>query len=220
MIASRFWLNASRRLAAILILGLGAAIACPILAGAEERGAADPPSPIDEYAKQVQQFTKSAPDLGKKIEEATRSIDEASDAAKARAEIEELRAVISDLLGQISDNAAVAQLGAKAVAHARAKLASLEHETRFKPEERQFLIDQWRSLLNETEQATDDLEKARSEFADLLRTLQAREDFIDELLQLRRAAEAVKVMHQLAGEIRAASDKLRSLISGIKPPGV
>jgi len=81
-------------------------------------------------------------------------------------------------------------------------------------------MDQWRQLLIETEHATDDLEKARTEFADLLRTLQARQDFIDELLQIRHAAEAINVIRQLAGEIRAASDKLKILIGGIKPPGV
>jgi DNA repair exonuclease SbcCD ATPase subunit len=218
--ASGFCCGKARRLAAVLILVLGAAVVCPGLVSAEEKRANDALTPIDEYAKQVEQFTKSAPELGKKIEDATKSIDESSDAAKARAEIEELRSVISELLGQVADNAAVAELGAKAVSHARSKLEALEHESRFKPEEKQFLMDQWRKLLAETEQATDDLEKARSEFADLLRTLQAREDFIDELLQLRRAAEAIRVMHQLTGEIRAASDKLRSLISGIKPPGV
>src|SRR5205823_1080770 len=122
-------------------------------------------------------------------------------------------------LGRVSDNGSVAQLGAKALAHARQKLQALEHDSRFKPEERDFLTDQWRQLLGQTEKATDDLEKARTEFAELLRTLQTREDFIDELLQLRRAAEALNVIRELTGEIRAASDKLRSLIGGIRPPG-
>jgi DNA repair exonuclease SbcCD ATPase subunit len=225
MIVSRFMASGSHRhvvgrLATVLLLGLIAVAAAPILRAAEEQGASDALSPIDEYAKKVEEFTRSAPELGKKIEETTKSIDATTDANKAREQIGELRSVVSDLLGQVSDNGTVAQLGAKALAHARRKLAELERETRFKPEERQFLIDQWRQLLTETEQATDDLEKARTEFADLLRTLQGREDFIDELLQIRRAAEAINVIRQLAGEIRAASDKLRTLIGGIKPPGV
>lgn len=218
MMTSWFGRLAVRRLAAVLILGLVAVTARPVVAA--EQGAADALSPIDDYAKKVEEFTKSAPELGKKIEETTKSIDGATDAPKAREQIEALRSVISDLLGQVSDNGSVSQLGAKALAHARQKLAEFEHDTRFKPEERQFLIDQWQKLLSETEQATDDLEKARSEFADLLRTLQTREDFIDELLQIRRAAEAISVIRELAGEIRAASDKLRTLIGGIRPPGV
>ena len=211
---------ASCRLAIILIVSVFAITVQPAAVVAEEQTAADALSPIDDYARKVEEFTKSAPELGKKIDETTKSIDNATDAAKAREQIEQLRSVISDLLGQVSDNGTVAQLGAKALAHARQKLAQLERETRFKPEERQFLMDQWRQLLIETEQATDDLEKARTEFADLLRTLQARQDFIDELLQIRHAAEAINVIRQLAGEIRAASDKLKILIGGIKPPGV
>jgi DNA repair exonuclease SbcCD ATPase subunit len=210
----------SRRLAAILIVGVLAVAMRPGTAASEEQGAAGALNPIEDYAQKVEEFTKSAPELGKKIDETTKSIDGATDPAKAREQIEQLRSVISDLLGQVSDNGTVAQLGAKALAHARQKLAQLEHETRFKPEEKQFLMDQWRQLLVETEQATDDLEKARTEFADLLRTLQARQDFIDELLQIRHAAEAINVIRQLAGEIRAASDKLKTLIGGIKAPGV
>jgi DNA repair exonuclease SbcCD ATPase subunit len=220
MITFGFGRRGVNRLAAVLFLGLCAVMARPVLAVEQERGEADALTPIEEYARQVEQFTKSAPDLGKKIEDTTKSIDEATDAAKAREQIEQLRSVISDLLGQVSDNGAVAQLGAKALTHARKKLQALDHETRFKPEERQLLIEEWKKLLSQTEQATNDLENARGEFAGLLRALQAREDFIDELLELRQATEAINVIHQLAREIRAASDKLRSLISGIRPPGV
>jgi hypothetical protein len=53
-----------------------------------------------------------------------------------------------------------------------------------------------------------------------LRVLQTREDFIDELMQIRRASEAVRVIRQLANDIRAASDALKNLIRAIKPPGV
>jgi DNA repair exonuclease SbcCD ATPase subunit len=208
------------RLVALLILGLCAAMARPALAAADQRGEADALTPVEEYARQVEQFTKSAPDLSKKIEDTTKSIDAATDVAQAREQIEQLRSVISDLLGQVSDNSAVAQLGAKALKHARAKLQALDRETRYKPDERRFLIEEWRKLLSQTEQATDDLDNARGEFAGLLRSLQAREDFIDELLQLRRATEAINVIRQLTSEIRAVSDKLRSLISGIRAPGV
>ena len=109
--------------------------------------------------------------------------------------------------------------GAKALAHARAKVKELEQGARFKPDERDFLLDQWRRLIAETERANDDLDSARKEFADLLRMLQTREDFIDELMQIRRATEALSVIRNLTREIRDASDKLKTLIGGIKPPG-
>ncbi|MBI5111981.1 MAG: hypothetical protein HZA68_08405 [Rhodovulum sp.] len=184
------------------------------------RGGADAVTPVEEYAKQVEELKKGYPDLGKRIEESARTIDEMSDVGTARKEIEELRAVVAGLLGAVSDNGTVSQLGAKALAHGRGKLKSIEQDARFKPEEREFLLDQWRRLVAETERATEDLESARKEFADLLRTLQTREDFIDELMQVRRATEALAVMRNLTREIRDASSKLKSLIGGLKPPGV
>jgi len=90
-------------------------------------------------------------------------------------------------------------IGAKALAHARAKVKELEQGARFKPDERDFLLDQWRRLIAETERANDDLDSARKEFADLLRMLQTREDFIDELMQIRRATEALSMTLGLGG---------------------
>jgi DNA repair exonuclease SbcCD ATPase subunit len=177
-------------------------------------------TPVEEYARQVEQLKKSYPDLAKRIEDSAKTIDEVTDVDKARKEIEDLREIVGNMLGAVSDNGTVSQLGAKALAHARGKLRTLEHEQRFKQEERQFLVDLWRKLITETEHATDDLDTARKEFAELLRTLQTREDFIDELMQVRRAAEAIRVIRELTKEIRDASDKLKSLINGIKPPGV
>jgi len=131
-----------------------------------------------------------------------------------------LRGIVGELLGPVSDNGAVSELGAKALSHAREKLRTLEQETRFTREEHQHLANEWRKLVDETERARDDLGAARSELVQLLRVLQTREDFIDELMQIRRASEAIKVIRQLANDIRAASDALKSLIRAIKPPGV
>jgi DNA repair exonuclease SbcCD ATPase subunit len=203
----------------ILALLAAVALAGPA-AGAPERSGTDSVTPVEEYAKQVDELKKSYPDLGKRIEDSARSIDEMNDVDKARKEIEELRSVVAGLLGAVSDNGTVSQLGAKALAHGRGKLKSIEQDARFKPEEREFLLDQWRKLVAETERATEDLEGARKEFADLLRTLQTREDFIDELMQVRRASEALAVIRNLTREIRDASTKLKSLIGGLKPPGV
>jgi DNA repair exonuclease SbcCD ATPase subunit len=176
--------------------------------------------PVEEYARKVDEFKKNAPNLNKKIEDSTKTIESLDDVPKARSEIEQLRGVVAELLGGVSDNGELARLGAKALDHSRRKLQALEQDTRFQPEERQFLIGQWRELIRQTERAADDLENARREFGELLRTLQTREDFIDELLQIKRAAEAIKVIRQLTGEIRDASEKLKALIGGIKPPGV
>ena len=60
---------------------------------------------------------------------------------------------------------------------------------------------------------------ARKEFADLLRTLQANEDFVDELVQIRQAQKALEVIQRLTQDIREANDQLKRLIGGIKPPG-
>src|SRR5215510_6019058 len=176
-------------------------------------------APVEEYARKVEEFTKNAPGLNKKIEEGTKAIESLTDAPKARSEIEQLRDVVADLLGRVSDNGDLARLGAKALEQSRNKLKALEQDTRFQPEERQFLVDQWRELIRQTERAADDLDKARLEFAELMRMLQTREDFIDELLQIKRAAEAIKVIRQLTSELRDASEKLKTLIGGIKPPG-
>jgi DNA repair exonuclease SbcCD ATPase subunit len=202
-------------------LVIAAAISTGISSAQTEPNAgADAFAPVEEYARKVEEFTKNAPSLNKKIEDSTKAIDSLADVPKARSEIEQLRAVVADLLGRVSDNGELARLGGKALDHSRRKLKTLEQETRFKPEERQFLIDHWRELMRQTERAADDLEKARQEFAELLKTLQTREDFIDELMQIKRAADAIKVIRQLTSELRDASEKLKALIGGIKPPGV
>jgi DNA repair exonuclease SbcCD ATPase subunit len=215
MTGSALGLSSTLRTAALAL-----AIACPAVSSfAAPNDDADAFAPVEEYARKVEEFTKNAPNLQKKIEEGTKSIDALADATKARGELEQLRAVVADLLGRVSDNGDLARLGAKALDNSRNKLKALEADTRFKPEERQLLIDQWKELIRQTARAADDLEKARAEFAELVRTLQTREDFIDELLQIRRAAEAIKVMRQLTSDLRDASEKLKTLIGGIKPPG-
>ncbi|MGB8528910.1 MAG: hypothetical protein WCD75_19130 [Rhodoplanes sp.] len=204
---------------AAALLSFGAPIGRPAVAQSSGAGA-DAVTPVEEFSKQVEEFKKSYPELNKKIEDSAKSIDAVTDIEKARTEIEELRSAVAGMLGAVSDNGPVSQLGAKALAHARSKVKELEQGARFKPEEKEFLLGQWRKLITETERANDDLDSARKEFAELLRTLQTREDFVDELMQIRRATEALEVIRNLTRDIRDASGKLRMLISGIKPPGV
>ncbi len=187
--------------------------------GSKIAGAA-PASPVEEFAKQLEDFQKSVPDLNKSIQDSASAIDTATDINKARADIDQLRQQVSSLLAAVSDNGPVSQLGVKALDHVHAKLKMLAQEQRFKPEERQFLIDQWQALQVQTESATKDLGDARTQFAGLLQTLQSNEDFIDELVEIRQAQKAIDVMRQLTQNIRDASTQINKLIGAIKPPGV
>jgi DNA repair exonuclease SbcCD ATPase subunit len=176
-------------------------------------------TPVEEFSRQLEQFKNSIPQLNKRIEDSTAAVDRWTNVERARKEIEELRALVGTALGAVSDNGVVSQLGARALAHSREKLRMLEQDTRFRPEERQFLIEQWRRLRADTERATEELAVARKEFTDLLRTLQANEDFVDELVQIRQAQKALEVIQRLTQDIRQANDQLKRLIGGIKPPG-
>ena len=75
--------------------------------------------------------------------------------------------------------------------HIHSKLKALAQDNRFKPEERQFLVDQWKKLQAQTEDATKELDDARAQFVGLLHTLQDNEDFIGELLEIRQAEKAL-----------------------------
>lgn len=186
------------------------------------QGGAEPFAPIEEFKRRVDEFKNAAPDLQKRLEQGAKTIDSLTekDIDKARREIEELRAVVGQLLGRVSDNSELAKLGDNVLSHAREKKKLLERDARFKVEERDYLIELWNRILGETERAAADLDNARREFSEVLQTLQTRQDFIDEVLQASRAIDAVKIMRKLAEDIREASRKLRTLLEGIKAPGV
>ncbi len=200
--------------AAVLVIAMLAPSANP--ARAEHAGTA---SPVDEFSQQLEEFQKSVPDLNRKIQESATTIDATTDIAKARVEIDELRDEVSTLLGAVADNGPVSQLGAKALSHIHDKLRELPQDSRYKPEERQFLIDQWRLLETQTQAATKELDDARAQFAGLLQILQQNEDFIGELIEIRQAERALEVIRSLSHDIRDASSQLNKLIGGIRPPG-
>ncbi len=211
----------SRSCAAIwvaLLLLMGAAIPAEVLAQpastAPEARTAD-----DEFSRQLGELKGTFADLSKKFDESAQSIDRLSTAEGARKEIEDLRENVSKLLGAVADNGAVWSLGIKALTRAEEKLKSLEQETRYKAEDKQFLIERWRELRSATEGAIKELEGARKEFAELLRKLQTNEDFIDELMQIREHQRALEVIHTLTDGIRDASEKLKKLLGAIRPPG-
>jgi hypothetical protein len=142
-------LAAALFLALALTVGGGPAVA--------EQNQPDAIAPVEEFSKQVEEFKKSYPDLNKRIEESAKSIDAITDVETAQKEIEALRAAVSGMLGSVADNGPVSQLGAKALAHAQAKIKELQQGSRFTKDESDFLLDQWRKLASETERATDEL---------------------------------------------------------------
>jgi Mg2+ and Co2+ transporter CorA len=204
-------------LAAALLLTawLTGAYAPPAVAQADQ----DAPAATDEFSQQLDAFKKTITDLSQKIDEGAKTIDGMTEVDKARKEIVEMRAAVGTLLASVADNGTVAQLGAKALNRTKEKLRGLEQESRFKPEERQYLIERWRELNQATERATEELGEARKQLVEILRTLQSNEDFIDELVELRQSKKALEIIRQLTASIRGASDKLKTLIGGIKPPG-
>src|SRR5262245_11515107 len=203
---------------ALLLLVLNGGLAGPVLA----QGAAAPDARAadDEFSRQLNELKKTFTDLSKRIDDSAQTMGRSQNAEAARKEIEELRAHVGALLGAVADNGTVWNLGAKALRRAEDKLKALDQETRYKPEEKQFLIQRWRELKVATEGAIGELEKARKDFAELLRTLQTNEDFIDELLQVREHEKALEVIQRLTDGIRDASDKLKKLLTTIKTPGV
>jgi len=214
-LAERFCTRSAMTLVLAAFLALSASAARAEDVGAKSSAA----SPVEDFSQQLEAFQKSVPDLNKSIQDSTGTIDNITDVEKARAEIDKLRETVSQLLGAVSDNGPVSQLGVKALDHVHAKLKGLAQDSRFKPEERQYLTDQWRALEVQTENASKELDDARAQFAGLLQTLQTNEDFIGELIEIRQAQKALEVIHKLTHEIRDASTQLNKLIGGIKPPG-
>jgi DNA repair exonuclease SbcCD ATPase subunit len=204
-----------------LLLAFGITVpGTPALAQSDRAATPEVRTADDEFSKQLAELKKTFADLSRKIEDSAQTIGRTDSAEAARKEIEELRAHVGALLGAVADNGVVWNLGARALKRADDKLKALERETRYKPEDRKYLIDRWRELKVATEAAIGELEQARKDFAGLLRTLQTNEDFIDELLQIREHAKALEVIHKLTDGIRDASDKLKKLLTTLKTPGV
>jgi hypothetical protein len=178
----------------------------------------DETAPIEEFSRQLDELKKSFLDLNKRIEQSAKAIDHATDPQASRKEIAELRELVGSLLGAVADNGDVAQLGAKALEHARAKQKSLAADTRFSAEQRAFLLKQWERIARETEAATGELDTARGRFAKVLRALQTNDDYVAELMEIKQGEEALKVVRDLAKQIHEASDMLNNFIKSITPP--
>jgi DNA repair exonuclease SbcCD ATPase subunit len=185
-------------------------------ASAQSDGTTDAIAPVQEFSRELDNLKRTFSDLNRRIEDSAKSIDRLQSGEASRKEIEQLRDVVGRLLGEVADNGTVAQLGARAHAHAQAKLKALQRETRFTQAQLQFLIQEWKRLASEIEQATAELEAARTRFSGLLRTLQTTDDYVGELMEIRQSNEALKVIKGLAKEINDASNLLNNFIKSIK----
>ena len=194
------------------------AVAQDASSGSKSDSKSDAVTPVEEFSRQLDELKKTFLDLNKRIESSAKAIDNATDPVASRKEIEDLRGIVGSLLGAVADNGEVAQLGAKALEHARAKQKSLAAETRFSAEQRAFLLRQWDRIARETEAATAELDNARGRFAKVLRTLQTNDDYVGELMEIRQGEEALKVVRDLARQIHEASDMLNNFINTITPP--
>ena len=210
------------RLTALVGLLLAAIVAPPALAETSSSepaaGSSDAVMPVEEFSRQLDELKKTFADLNKRIESSAKTIDNETDPVASRKEIEDLRGIVSELLGSVADNGDVARLGAKALEHARAKEKSLREDTRFTQDQRDFLLRQWDKLAHDTEAATAELDSARARFAKVLRTLQTNDDYVGELMEIRQGNEALKVVRDLAQQIRDASDMLNNFINALTPP--
>ncbi len=206
----------TRAVLAAWLIGIAAAL--PDVA-AHAENAATLPSPIEEFNAQVGKVKDSLEALNKRIEDGVKGIETVSKPEEARHQVDDLRALVAEALGLVSDNGDVATLGQKALAFAQNKQKELQADTRFAPSDRDYLLSEWRRIIAETERATNDLAGARQEFSQLLRTVQTRGDYIEELQAINNAQKMLEVIRKLAGELRSASDVMKSFIRTLTPPG-
>lgn len=202
-----------------LLLGCSAMLAAPSPAFSTETEVPAALNPVEDFNKQLEEVKKSFETLSAKIEQSTKDIEQLTTTDAARKDIAALQGLIADTLGAVSDNGQVAKLGQKTLDYAHAKQKQFETDTKYSPEERQFLLNEWKRIGTETERATNDLANARREFTGLLRVVQTRGDYIEELQALNNAQKMLEVIKLLAGEIRSASGAMKSFIHTVTPPG-
>ncbi|MCP3442077.1 hypothetical protein [Bradyrhizobium sp. CCGUVB14] len=214
-------------------LSLGGAVCAAMLcaamvatnpAGAAESGstaaasATTPSTPLNDFRSQLGDVRKSLEGVNARIEEKAKTIESLSKPDAAKQQVDELQALISQTLGLVADNGEIARLGARALEYARSKQEQMRNDTKFTPAERSSLQKRWDQNVAEMVKATDDLAKASSEFAQLLKTVQTRGDYASEVLEVENADEMVRVVRNLAGDVRGASEELKLFIRSLTPP--
>ncbi len=185
-----------------------------------EQAATVPATPLIEFRAQLDGVKKGLEGVNTKIEERAKAIETFSKPEAARQQVEELQALISQTLSLVADNGDIAKLGAKALEYSRSKQEQMRKDAKFSPSERVELQRRWDRNVAEMVKATDELSKASGEFAQLLKTVQTRGDYAAELLEVENASEMVKVIQNLAGDVRGASEALKSFIRTLTPPEV
>jgi hypothetical protein len=178
----------------------------------------DTQTPLTEFKSQFNEVRKNLEAANGKIQNGAKAIEKLSDPQSARKQVEELQALVSEALSLVSDNGDFATLGAKALAYSRAKLEQMRKETRFDDKDRKALEQRWEKISAETEKAVSDLNQAGREFAQLLRVIQTRGDYAKEVLEAENAEAMVKVIQNLANDIRNGSEVLKSFIRTLTPP--
>jgi hypothetical protein len=178
----------------------------------------DAKTPLTEFKSQFNEVRKNLETANGKIQNGAKAIEKLSDPQSARKQVEELQALVSEALGLVSDNGDFASLGAKALTYARAKLEQMRKETRFDDKDRKALEQRWEKITADTEKAVADLNQAGREFAQLLRVIQTRGDYAKEILEAENAEAMVKVIQNLANDIRNGSEVLKSFIRTLTPP--
>ena len=164
----------------------------------------------DEFSRQLSELKKTFTDLSKRIDDSAQTMGRSQNAEAARKEIEELRAHVGALLGAVADNGTVWNLGAKALRPGRGQAQGARAGNPLQAGGEAVPDPALARAEGATEGAIGELEKARKDFAELLRTLQTNEDFIDELLQVREHEKALEVIQRLTDGIRDASTSSRS----------
>lgn len=204
----------------------GLTLLASLLAGAGLAHAADgaktvaPATPLVDFRAQIGEVKKSLEGVNAQIEDRAKAIETLTRPDAARQQVEELEALVSQTLGLVADNGEIATLGAKALEYSRSKQDQMRKDTKFSPAERAELQRRWDRNVAEMAKATDELSKASTEFAQVLKTIQTRGDYASEVLEVENATEMVKVIQNLAGEVRGASETLKTFIRSLSPPDV
>jgi hypothetical protein len=176
------------------------------------------PSPVDDFDKAYVEAKQALSDLNGKIEQRSAEIQKLTASDAAGEEVAQLQALIAETLGNVADNGKVAVLGRKALDFARGKQAQFEKDTKFAPEEREFLLSEWKGAADKMKKEVDLLAQSRSQLAESLLRVQTRADYIVELQTLKDAEQVLAVIHQLASEIQETSVKVRNLLQTAAPP--
>ncbi len=175
-------------------------------------------NPGDDFVKQYSALKKQLEALGGKIKKSAGEIENLTSPDAARKQINTLQGLIANTLGLVTNNGDVAKLGKRVIDYARSKQKQFESDTKFSPEERAFLQKEWKRVGAQTEAAISELSRARGKLTEMLKTVQARGDFMKELQALKNANKMLEVVKTLAAELRTASAALQNFSRTAKPP--